>query len=110
MRYRRFRTADGALLDALLTVDADEFSTPAESHRADHERGYGVTVTVVEDDRDPWDGVSALVKAPPRPVTPPPPPTLAAVIAAEMPKVRADPALNAASKAALDKIIAAAGR
>lgn len=67
MRYRRFRTQDGKFLDALLT--AERFTTPAESHRADHEAGYGVgSLTVVEADSDPWDGVSALVqRATPKP-------------------------------------------
>lgn len=69
MKYRRFRTADGKFLDALLTSE-DEFSVPAASHKADHEAGYGVTVTVVEADTDPWDGVSVLVKRPARPAPP----------------------------------------
>ena len=67
MKYRRFRRQDGRFLDALLTVDADEFSTTAESHRVDHEAGYKVgPLEVVETDRDPWDGRSELLHAPPR--------------------------------------------
>ena len=71
MRYRRFRTSSGQFLDALLTADGAAFSVPAESHRADHEAGYGVPLTVVEGDSDPWDGASTLLHAPPRPPRPP---------------------------------------
>ncbi len=68
MRYRRFRVAGGQFLDALLTCEG-EFSVSAESHKADHEAGYGVApLTVVDGDSDPWDGVSALLQRPPRPV------------------------------------------
>lgn len=71
MKYRRFRTLEGQFLDALLTCEG-EFSVSAESHKADHEAGYGVTgLTVVEDDSDPWDGVSTLRHAPARPPIPP---------------------------------------
>jgi len=70
MKFRRFRTADGRYLDALLTAE-DEFSVPADSHRADHEAGYGVSpLTVIEAESDPWDGVSELIPAPPRPAPP----------------------------------------
>ena len=84
MRYRRFRTADGRFLDALLTVDGDAFSVPAESHQRDHEAGYGVTpLEVVDGDVDPWDGAGELVHAPERlaPVPPEPPLTEAELVA-----------------------------
>ena len=69
MRYRRFRTDGGQFLDALLTVDGDAFSVSADSHRTDHEAGYGISpLTVVDGDTDPWDGVSVLVpRSTPRP-------------------------------------------
>jgi hypothetical protein len=61
MKYRRFRTADGAFLDALFTTEGG-FATPAEAQVADLEAGYGVSgLTVVEGDGDPWDGVSELI-------------------------------------------------
>lgn len=70
MKFRRFRTEAGQYLDALLTSDG-EFNVPVESHIADHEAGYGVSpLTVVEADSDPWDGVSELLLAPPRPARP----------------------------------------
>lgn len=66
MRYRRFKAPDGKYLDALLTCDG-EFSVSAESHKADHETGYGVSpLTVIDGDSDPWDGVSVLIQRPPR--------------------------------------------
>ena len=52
--------------------------------------------------------ITKAVAAVPDLVPPTAPPTLASIIAAELPKVRADPSLNAASKAALDVIITAA--
>lgn len=81
MKYRRFRAADGKFLDALLTVEG-EFNVSAEQHRLDHEAGYGVApLAVITEDADPWDGVSALIAAPPR--TPEPPPPMDAVSASE---------------------------
>ena len=100
MKYRRFRTSDGKYLDALLTSE-DEFSVPAESHIADHERGYGVApLTVVEGDRDPCDGVDVtkLLHAPPRP---PSPPTQEELRAAAFAALAADPNLAPETKAAL---------
>lgn len=101
MKFRRFRTADGRFLDALLTVEGD-FSVPAESHRDTHEAGYGVgPLTVVEADTDPWDGQSPLVqRATPRPV---PEPTPAEVAAA---KVRAIDPSTIADRATRDALAA----
>ena len=83
MKYRRFRTTGGQFLDALLTVDGDEFSVSAESHQADHEAGYGISpLEVVEAYADPWDGVSVLITTPPRTITPTP--TLAEALTPEM--------------------------
>ena len=100
MKYRRFRTPDGAFLDALLTCE-EEFSVPAGSHQADHERGYGVApLTVVEADSDPCVDMdeTKLLHAPPRP---PSPPTAAELMAAAFAALAADPNLAPATKAAL---------
>lgn len=65
---------------------------------------------VASDTASPGDTYAIGVFTAPVPVVRPVVPTLPEVLAAELPKVRDDPALNAASRAALDAIVAAAVR
>lgn len=98
---------------------AEEEALTIASHKVDLGKAFGIDSALIEAVEVPWDGnpsslpkedePDALVRLP-VPAPPPPPPTLAEILAAELPKVRADPSLNVASKAALDVIIAAARR
>lgn len=81
MRYRRFQDEQGALTAALFTSTGEHFgATDAagaaallEAQTADLSAFYGVALTAVEGDEDPWDGEAALLEepAPPEPPAPP---------------------------------------
>ena len=110
------KTNDGRWTEAMITTEVIPEDTAQRWADASCETlgqppGTMTPVFFADGEPDPRTGV--LLAEPPPIATPPPPPpspSLADVIAAELPKVRADPALNAASKAAIDVIVTAAKR